>query len=174
MLQTITTRSLTPNDYVQFRSLRQQHLELDGQSVTTSAKDWREASKEQVLALLSLEGRREHNFMMGAFQNDKLVGHIGFQRNIKKMQTAHKGLFWGLYVNPDYRNQGIGAQLVQASLDVLSTYEWCEIIRIQITTTDAYAMQLAAHFGFEFLGLERKGLKMGNTYFDYNSYVKYL
>lgn len=173
MSQELEIRPLTGQDYAEFRALRLEHLELESQSVATSAKDWREAPREQVMALLSFEGLREHNFMMGAFQGDKLVGHIGFNRNIHKMQTAHKGVFWGFYVTPEHRNQGVGTRLVKESMDVARSYAWCEMIRTQITTTDAFAIQVAKRFGFERMGVELKNLKVGDVYFDTYTYITY-
>ena len=40
----------------------------------------------------------------------------GFARNLRE-KSNHKGLIWGVYVRPTFRNQGVARGLLKALLD---------------------------------------------------------
>lgn len=169
----IKIRKLTEKDYQSFRDLRQLHLDSDPQSVSTTASAWQEAPKEKVLALLKFEGIEADEFILGAFSSNTLVGMLGFKRELRKHSTMHKGMFWGFFVNKLNRDKGIGTMLLERALLIAKEFEWCEMIRVMITTTDEAAIHLAEKTGFARYGLEHKSLKMGSQYHDYYYYNIY-
>ncbi|MBT3786382.1 hypothetical protein HOF92_15515 [bacterium] len=64
-------------------------------------------------------------------------------------------------------------KLVAEALEEIKQYEWCEMIRVMITTTDTAAIKIAEVFGFERYGTEKKSLKINGNYFDDHYYNKY-
>ena len=153
--------------------MRQRHLEVDPQSVGTLAKDFKKAPREMVESMLKFEASPSTDFILGAFLEEELIGMLGFKREVRKGSTLHKGTAWGFFVVPEQRNLGVGRKLVAEALEEIKQYEWCEMIRVMITTTDTAAIKIAEVFGFERYGTEKKSLKINGNYFDDHYYNKY-
>lgn len=47
------------------------------------------------------------NFILGAAAAGAWAGMLGFKRE-PKLNVSHKATLWGFYVEPAYRNRGIG------------------------------------------------------------------
>ncbi len=87
-----TLKKLSPQDLSQFRSLRQKHLEMYPMSVSTSASAWKNASDTQILALLEYSDQQKDNCILGALEDQELVGMIGFKRETQKATVMHKAV----------------------------------------------------------------------------------
>jgi len=172
MKKSILVRELNENDYLEFRALRQSHLDNEPQSVGTVAKDFKEAPKEKVIALLH-KPIDSQNFIMGSFVGRELVGMLGFKRDTRKSSILHKATLWGYYVKEEHRNQGVGRSLALEVMNRGKTLDWCEMIRVMISSTDKSAIHIAKSLGFEHYGTERKSRKINGQYFDDCYFARY-
>lgn len=167
-------RRLEVSDYQIFREIRQQHLDLEPQSVSTSANEFRQAPREKVEALLNFTDSRADDFILGAFEEDKLIAVLGFKRENYKEQVAHKATLWGLFVTPEKRNNGTAKMLLTETVKIAKSYSWCEMIRVMITSNCDAAIKVAEAIGFQRYGLEKRSLKVGDCYLDHCYYNKYV
>lgn len=68
-------------------------------------------------ACLSSEERKarcdwsDDNFVIGAFEGERLVGIVGLRREIR-VKSRHKAVVIGMYVLPEFRAQGLGGLLM--------------------------------------------------------------
>ena len=79
-------------------------------------------------------------------------------------KERHKGLLWGMYVEPDARRYRIGAALVRAVLDHAAGE--VEQVRLAVSHGNAAAIGLYARLGFVAYGHEPRALKGPDGYSD--------
>ena len=89
-------RKILSSDYDAFLAMRISMLESSTENYTDGASDWKSATKEQVMSNLKESEEGTDNFVLGAFQNNILVGMVGFRRETRA-SVRHKGSTWGLF-----------------------------------------------------------------------------
>jgi len=81
-------------------------------------------------------------------------------------KARHKGRIWGVYVRASCRAQGIGRALLVALLERIKTCPGVEQVSLTVVSGQEAARSLYCSLGFEPFGLEPRGLKVGERYFD--------
>ena len=71
---------------------------------------------------------------------------------------------WGVYVQAAARGRGLGRLLVEQVIE--HARGRVEQLHATVVTTGEAARQLYRHLGFQVYGLEPRGLKVGDRYFD--------
>ena len=155
-------RLLSADDASAYWDFRLEALEREVEAFSSSASEHRAVSLQDVKSRL---GPDPENFVMGAFQEDRLVGTAGFYRE-KGPKTRHKGRIWGVYVTHQVRGQGVGRALMGALLQRASSIEGIEQIELSVATTQAAAAALYRSLGFESFGREPRALRIGDRYVD--------
>ena len=153
----IHIRRLMPADAAQYREIQLAGL-----------KDCPEAfgstfETENLKPLSSFAERLGSSAVFGAFRGAELLGIAGFAVR-EGVKEAHKGLLWGMYVQPDARKSGVGRQLVEAIIDFAR--QRAELIQLSVVSDNQPARRLYARLGFVEYGVEKNSLKQGGRYFD--------
>ena len=156
-------RQLDQNDSEAYFEVRLKGLQLHPEAFGTGAEDWSKATSEQVKSLL--EKSSLDDFVLGAFQNNKLIGVIGLKRE-KKFSVGHKGTIWGLLVLPEFRHKGVGDKLIKALLEKISFNRDIKHVRAIVTVTKYNAIPIFEANGFKKYGLEVRGIKDGDIFYD--------
>jgi ribosomal protein S18 acetylase RimI-like enzyme len=163
MISGIEIRILSDRDAMAYWHLRLEALEREPQSFGEAAEEHRQTSVES--AGERLAANPDDNFVFGAFHEGQLVGMAGFFRyTIAK--ARHKGRIWGVYVRESCRGQGIGRALLVALLERIKVCPGVEQVSLTVVGGQAAARGLYRSLGFEPYGLEPRGLKVGDRYFD--------
>ncbi|MEH1905111.1 GNAT family N-acetyltransferase [Nostoc sp.] len=158
-------RFLNTQDVVVYRDLRLQAL-IESPTAFGSSYE-----QESCFSLTDFAARlRPHddsaNGIFGAFgDTDKLIGILGFSRE-NRLKRAHIGSLWGMYVLPEFRRRGVGAELLDHTLSYARCLGDLRQIVLTATTNNLAACSLYKSRGFERFGLERDALFIDGTYFD--------
>jgi len=160
----IEIRKLGADDANRFWQLRLEGLELDPEAFTESVEEHRRITVDEIARRLS--GTVAHgNFVLGAFAANQLVGMAGFfQRQGPKVR--HRGVIWGVYVQREWRGQGVGQRLLSEIVRLARTIPGLEQIQLAVGTDQAAARRLYASLGFETYGRDVHALKLGDSYVD--------
>jgi len=155
-------RILQAADAREFRDLRLAGLRESPASFGASLED------EVALTVAEVAQRiapTEYSFVLGAFAGGSLAGCIGWYRD-KARKMAHKSHVWGMYVAPDYRNQGIAQALVA---EVITRTEHAPgVIQIElfVSRENVRAARLYEAAGFERVAVLPRSLCVDGRYID--------
>jgi ribosomal protein S18 acetylase RimI-like enzyme len=153
----IEIRRLTQADAVLYRDIRLEALRANPEAFGSTFET------ENAQPLSSFSTTLGNSTVLGAFRDSKLVAIAGFavQRGQK---MAHKGVIWGMYVQPGARRGRIGRQLVEAILDLAR--QRVELIQLTVVSDNEPARRLYANLGFLEYGIEKNALKQNGRYYD--------
>jgi ribosomal protein S18 acetylase RimI-like enzyme len=156
-------RFLTADDANAYCKIRLEALERDPEAFGASAEEHRTMSVDAVAARWCSDPA--NNFVVGAFDGERLVGTAGFYRN-KGIKERHKRHIWGVYVTGDERGRGVGRLMLRAILERAAGIEGLEQIMLAVATTQDAALALHRSLGFRSYDREPRALKIGNRCVD--------
>jgi len=87
-----------------------------------------------------------------------------FRYRISK--ARHKGRIWGVYVRENCRGLGMGRALLAALLERIKSCPSVEQVSLTVVCGQEAASALYRSLGFKTYGVESRGLKVGDGYFD--------
>lgn len=109
--------------------------------------------------------------VFGAYCEGRIAGMIGFRQEIGP-KDRHKGIVWGLYVQPDLRGRGLGKALLTTLLDTADGI--VEQLLLAVIRGNDAAIGLYRKLGFEAYGVEPRALKTAEGYRDELLMVRFL
>lgn len=157
-------RKLTEEDLDALWNIRLRALQDNPEAFGSTYEETRQRGKESFRQRL----RQPHTetFYIGAFEEESLVGIVGFYRENWGAKGQHKGYIISMYVAPEQRGRGIGKALVAEAIAQARTVPGLEQLLLAVVTTNTAARQLYRSLGFEVYGLEPRALKHGDQYWD--------
>jgi ribosomal protein S18 acetylase RimI-like enzyme len=153
---------LTASDAEAWWHLRLEALRNDSASFADSAEE--HLTKSLDLARERLSGDPAQNFVIGAFEDGKLIATAGFYR-YTHLKERHKGHIWGVYVRPESRGQGVARLLMEEIIRRARTIDGIEQILL-VASAHLPARKLYEALGFQAYGIEPQSLKIGTEYVD--------
>lgn len=151
----ITIRQLDPNDAAIFQQVRLQALQNAPEAFGSSYEEEKDRSLDTVAS--RLDPADPHRATFAAFAGEQAVGLTGIYRE-DRLKTRHKAMIWGVFVNPDFRGQGIAQQLIETAIDRARTWEGVQQIQLAVVLQNQSAYRLYRRLGFVTWGIEPAAL----------------
>lgn len=159
----VTIRPLATADGVDFRRLRLAALRDHPESFGMSHEE--AELRDEAAFAAQLAGTVPPDLVLGAFRDGMLGGMAGFLVD-KGVKARHRGMVWGVYVTPKLRGQGVAHALMQRL--IAHAREHVELLHLTVTCGNAAAAALYRGLGFVSFGVQRRALKVGERYFDWD------
>jgi RimJ/RimL family protein N-acetyltransferase len=105
-----------------------------------------------------------HSVIIGSFR-PQLVGTVGVYRD-RQLKAGHKAHVWGVYVTPNHRRHGIGAELLAAAIDHARTLPGVTWVHLSVSISTPAALRLYERSGFRTWGTEPEALIHGGRAVD--------
>lgn len=156
-------RRLAEADAQSLWELRLEGLENDSLAFGESAEEHRLTPVSTYAERLRKGG--EENFVLGAFEDETLVGLVGFHRS-QRQKRRHKGTVWGMLVTPAHRGRGVGHALVTHLIAEARRLPGLTHIQLSVASTQPAARRLYESCGFRSYGIEPQALCEGGEYVD--------
>ncbi|HEX9937562.1 MAG TPA: GNAT family N-acetyltransferase [Longimicrobium sp.] len=150
-------RRLGPGDAAAYRALRLEGFAAHPLDFRYSPAD------EAALTLPETEARLAGSFVAGVFAGGAL-GAIGGWTRFTGEKLRHKGLLWGMYVQPHLRGTGAADRIVEAIVD--DARGQVEILLLTVAAPNQRARRLYERWGFTAYGTEPMAVRAGDTYID--------
>jgi len=155
-------RQLTSTDAETFWKFRLLALESEPAAFGESAAEHKKQTVESFARRLE---SGDESFVLGAFEDQELVGVAGFYREAREKQR-HTGHIWGVFVSPAHRSRKIGRALILAIIEQSRSLHGLKKIRLTVSVAQANARKLYTGLGFRTYGVEPRALRVGDDYFD--------
>ena len=81
-------------------------------------------------------------------------------------KARHKATLFGMYVSADFRQHGLGHELVQAAIAEAQNHPALKLLQLTVTAGNDAAFNLYQRCGFIQFGLEPLAVRVGEDYFD--------
>jgi ribosomal protein S18 acetylase RimI-like enzyme len=159
----VTIRKLDENDLSSFYNLRLKGL-LESPTSFRSSYDEEKAAGMSIHKN-SFNRDKMNNNVFGAFVQNEIIGCIAFTQE-EKSKTKHKCNIWGLYVQPNYRNQRIGRQLIETTIKHIRENLNCSIINLCVKKDNFSAIKLYESFGFKIWGTEPRAMCFEGEFYE--------
>lgn len=156
-------RLLMESDAQALWNLRMLALQTDPWSFVESPEELQAIGVEEYA--LRLRNSNAANFVFGAFEQDVLIGMVGFYQE-QPLKRRHKGWIWGVFVIPAARGRGIAKSLMMEAIQRTKSIPELEILLITVSLNQPVPRALYASLGFRSIGIEPKGLKIGDEHLD--------
>jgi ribosomal protein S18 acetylase RimI-like enzyme len=154
-------RQLNGTDVEIYRVLRLTCLRESPHAFTTSAEEFSQRTLDSIAQQL----RGHENFTLGAFEEDRLVGMVGFYRE-NALKLRHKGYIVSMYVLSEYRSRGFARALLIEAIARAKRLPDLKQLLLGVVVTQTAAKRLYESLGFEVYGRESDAVKIGGEYFD--------
>jgi ribosomal protein S18 acetylase RimI-like enzyme len=154
-------RQLTDTDVEIYHALRLESLRESPHAFTNSTEEFSQRTLDSIAQQL----RGHENFTLGAFEDELLVGMVGFYRE-SALKLRHKGYIVSMYVLPEYRSCGIARALLIEAITRARRLPDLKQLLLGVVVTQTTAKRLYESLGFAVYGREPNGVKIGNKYFD--------
>lgn len=155
-------RALQQSDAAAFHALRLRGLREHPEAFASSYEE------EVGTPLSEIEKRlrsKPDSAVFGAFKGSELCALVGLQRE-GMAKLAHKSFIWGVYVAPEVRGSGVGAQIMLHALHHAVAVLGTRQVNLGVNTRNAAAIALYKKLGFIEFGLERGYLLVGGELQD--------
>ncbi|HEU4556218.1 MAG TPA: GNAT family N-acetyltransferase [Longimicrobium sp.] len=153
----LEVRRLGPADAAAYRTLRLEGFAAHPLEFRYSPAD------EEALTLAETERRLGESFVVGVFADGELGGIGGWTRFTGE-KLRHKGLLWGMYVQPRLRGTGAADRIVEAIVN--DARGQVEILLLTVAASNVRARRLYTRWGFAAYGTEPMAVRAGEAYID--------
>ena len=168
--ESIKYRKLNPEESEKYRLLRLESLQKCPNSFGSKYED--ERQKEKLAFENFIEASNPESIIVGAIQNDKLIGICGFYRH-KDHRSKHRGEIIQMYVQQEHQGKRIGYNLLKATVAIGFRLKDLEQIELQVMTSLKAANRIYEKIGFEECGIQRKFYKKEENYLDQRLMILY-
>lgn len=153
-------RLLQPGDAGLLRALRMQALHDEPHSFGASHAEMADRTEADFAAWIE---KAPPGGIFGAFDDGSLVGMAGLLVH-SSLKQRHKGMLWGVYVQPTHRGRGLSTALVRAVIDHARGV--VSVLQTSVVTGNAVALGVYLRCGFAVMGHEPKALCVDGVYLD--------
>ncbi|NBI29650.1 GNAT family N-acetyltransferase [Chengkuizengella marina] len=144
-----------------YKKLRLKGLQSHPSAFGSSYEEEKEFTIEVYKSRLQSE-----SMTLGAFKSDeKLIGIVTLVKE-KKNKLKHRANVYAMYVDSEYHGMGTGKSLMIEVIKRAKELDEVEQIYLSVNKDNEAAKKLYISLGFETFGIDKRALKIEDTYYD--------
>ncbi len=157
--QNIKISRLEKQHAAAYKSLRIKALKTDPEAFLLTKEEETKLQLDDICHMI------EKDYILGAFENSKLVGAI---RLIEQdpLKFKHIGIVGGLYVDFAHRQKGIAKMLVKGVIEYATYIKKYHALQLKVVTKNLAAIRLYQSFQFQCWATEKNALQFNGECTD--------
>lgn len=161
----ISIGQLPPQEWKKYKEIRLLSLQNEPTAFSSTYEDVAKEENKQWKERLVNSNKKESSIVLFAKDGKKIIGMIaGFWDKRKKIK--HIAHIYGTYVDPKYRNQGIGEKLMHSIISELKNIKQIKKIKTEVNAKNIPAYNLYKKNGFRIIGKAEKELCVNDEFYD--------
>lgn len=164
-MNNIKIQTATFKDIKNIKELMIEALKLDPLAFSVNVEEYEDNSEDWWNSYITPYMFSAKDRMFLAYKEDKLTGMIGIVYDYKKRRKHSATIVW-FYVLPEFRNQGIGRELLTKAIDNAKEDQNIIKITLLVNSQQENALKIYKEFGFKNNGKLEKELKVGDIFVD--------
>ena len=161
----IEIKKLPPERCEDYKNLRLEALQNEARSFA--------GSYQEEVALPREAWQSRMNNAVFALTNDKPIGMVGYAFD-NQLNRKHIARVNGLYVNSDFRNQGIGLRLMYQAIALIHENKDIRKIELAVNPEQNVAVKLCNKCGFNSIGVYKNEFCIDGRYCDTLAMEKFI
>jgi RimJ/RimL family protein N-acetyltransferase len=161
----IKIEKLPENRWQEYRDLRLEALKNEPLAFTRSYEEEQEMPEKHWR-----EGIKNIVFVLG---DSKPIGMAGIFRSSYR-NISHIYEMFGVYIRQEYRGQGAGQKLIEATIKEIEKLENAKVIEVGVSTTQKAARHIYEKFGFKVVGHFKRYMYINSKFYEALLMEKYL
>jgi len=155
-------RKLDPEHWFIYKHLRLSALKHDPQAFIGIHEEKLKVSDEAWKSQFNFE----HNKILFMFEGNQAMGMAGYDIN-HNSKNAHVASIYYVYINPDYRKQGLGTQLLNTVIeDIKKLHPQVIKLKLEVSSAQAGAIHMYEKAGFVRAGTYKMEIMHQEEYYD--------
>lgn len=155
-------RLLEERDAEAYRELRLEALQDRPQAFSSSYEEEQGKTVEDYATRLG----SPFAVTIGCFNHtSKLIGIVSLVKETKR-KLQHRANIYAMYVQPEYRRQGVAKNLMKEAIQIAISMKQIEQVYLGVMIDNEAARRLYTSFGFKSFGIDRKAIKIDDVYYD--------
>jgi ribosomal protein S18 acetylase RimI-like enzyme len=155
----LPVRRLLEEDAARYHVLRLRGLREHPQAFTSSLEEEQSRPLAWAQARLRDDPQRPHDFFLGGFLGDALVGTVGLQGRYRAKER-HNATVVGLYVAPEAARRGLGQALMAVLLAQARALPGLAQLDLTVTEGNTAALTLYQRCGFTAFGMQPDAIRV--------------
>lgn len=155
-------RALNATDADEYRRVRLNALQMEPSAYSSSYETALEQPRSFFINRASF---KPDNFLFGAWDAASLIGMAGGYVD-PELKRQHIGHVVSVWVEPEYRRQGLARQLTMLVMDQLQSLQQVTQIQLVATAGNQAAISLYEGFGFQAWGEEPRSIRVNDDYYN--------
>lgn len=147
----LACRRLRADDARAFHDLRIEGFALEPRAFRCTPQDEADAP------LADVDARLQRDYVVGAFDGERLVG-VGGLAQFEGARLRHKALLFGMYLRARYRGGEASNELMRRLIDKATSS--VEIVTLTVVSSNARALRFYERWGFRSYGVELRSAKL--------------
>lgn len=156
-------RRLAPADINAFFAIRLRALASAPSAFNTRLEEDQKSGPDRFLTTLRDESNTKAIF--GAVVDDKITAILAIFQE-ERSQTRHKAAISSVYVDVEYRRQGLAAQLLDRAIQFARKEMKVSAIYLSVESKNTSAISLYESRGFAIWGIEPKAMLREGVFYD--------
>lgn len=154
----MTITKLPPSRWQDYKKLRIEAVENSPQSFLATTEETNQETQSEWK-------NKIENMFFAIDEKDNLVGMIGCYQE-KLIKQKHIANIVSFYINPKFRRQGLGRELIKTAIDFAKTKKEIKKIQLGVITTQKPAIALYQSVGFMKIGEQKMAIKVDEKFYD--------
>lgn len=139
-------RQFRDDEFESFLKIRGKALATDPSAFMVTLEAFESRDEYLKKQRFSRHVKKDDHLIVGAFEDEQCVGMTGL---VRIHPDSVRGKVWGVFVEPQYRGQGLGKKMLNLITQESAGFDWMKELVLSVNNDNEQAIRVYEEVGFE-------------------------